>query len=61
MFTVWKLLEGYLERRFPDIRILFVPCDSHGLQLLTKDAVEKIPWYTLRGATYLDYGILLFY
>jgi len=45
MFVVWRLLEEELERRFPDIRLLFVPCDSHGLQLLIKDVIEKIPWF----------------
>ena len=28
----------------PDLKsYLFVPCDSHGLQLLVKDIVERIP------------------
>ena len=38
--AVWKVLQDG-----PDTQhLLFVPCDSHGLQLLIKDILEKFPY-----------------
>jgi hypothetical protein len=44
MLKVWTLVREHFAQQQPELRLLFVPCDSHGLQLLLKDILE-IPWF----------------
>jgi hypothetical protein len=69
MQAVWRLLEQAIQAREPAASPLFVPCDSHGIQLMFKDIVEKIPFFerVSRGVkkivgffhgAHLQYGLL---